>query len=94
MGSCGERPLSWEEGRDGSLIETQAPAVWNGPLRSAMALECFRITGTKGLFQMHIFQMRMTVSSGIPNASDTMRQPETKVPIGGTPTLRRISMTN
>ena len=38
--------------------------------------------------------MRVTVSSGIFSAAATKPQPETRVPIGGTPTLRRTSMAN
>ena len=63
--------------------------MWKGPFRSAAAFMCCRNTISKDLFQM-----RITVSSGIPSASATKPQPETGAPIGGTPTLRRTSMAN
>ena len=77
-----------------SLSETQALGGMNGPVRSAMAFEYFRITGTKDVLQGHSFQMRLTVSSESPSASDTMRQPETELPLGFTPSLRRTSIEN
>ena len=58
--------------RDRSLSEAQSSGGKNGPLRSVMPFEYFRITGTKDLLQMHAFQVRVTVSSGIPSALDTI----------------------
>ena len=84
-----------------SLIEAQASLVWSwdSPVRSAMAFECFRITGVKDFFQMRLFQMRTTVSSESltgssesASASFTIRQPETRLPLGGTPTLSKTAM--
>ena len=89
-----------------ALGGAQDAVVWNGPVRSAMAFECFRITSSKApSFQMRPFQMRVTVSSESARAfgtrplsetsrstSETIRQPETSVPLGGTPTMRRISI--
>ena len=63
-------------------------------MRLAMAIEYFRIAGRKDFLQVHSFQMRTTVSSGSPNASATMRQPETGFPWGGTPALSRTAMVN
>ena len=88
------------------LRGAQDAVVWNGPVRSAMASGSFRITSSKApSFQMRPFQMRVTVSSARPRAfgtrplsassrstSETIRQPETSVPLGGTPTMRRISI--
>ena len=64
------------------------------PVRSAMAFEYFRTAGTRDVLHGHSFQMRLTVSSGIPSASATMRQPETLLPLGFTPTLCRTSIAN
>ena len=80
-------------GRDQSLSEAQSSVVWNGPVRSAVDFQCFRIC-SEGPFQMRFFQMLATVSSvsltvsseGF-RASDTIRQPETGLPFAGTPTL-------
>ena len=92
-GSCGKRPLPREgDRRDISLSEAQVFGGKNGPVRSAMAFEYFRIAGTKDVLHGHSFQMRLTVSSESPTASDTMRQPEAKLPLGFTPTLRRTSI--
>ena len=60
----------------------------------AIAFEYFRIAGSKDVLQVRCFQMRTTVSSGMFIASATMRQPETGVPRGRTPSRRRISMGN
>ena len=93
----GALPEKGDRGRR-SLREAQDAVVWNGPVRSAMAFECFRITPSKApSFQMRPFQMRVTVSSERPRAfgtrplsesssstSETIRQPETSVPLGGT----------
>ena len=48
----------------------------------------------KDVLQGHSFQMRSIVSMGIPDASATIRQPEAELPLGGTPSLSRISMVN
>ena len=80
--------------RDRSLSEAQASGGMNGPLRSAMAFIYFYIAGTKDFLHVRAFQIRATVSSESPSASDTMRQPETSLPLGRTPTLRSISMLN
>ena len=87
-------PSRGETGGTRSLSEAQVFGGINGPVRSAVAFEYFRIAGTRDVLHGHSFQMRLTVSSGIPTASDTMRQPETKLPFGFTPTLRRTSMAN
>ena len=59
-----------------------------------MAFQCFSIMGKKGVLPGRAFQMRTTVSSGSPDASATMRQPETSHPLGGAPSLAKSSMTN
>ena len=46
----------------------------------AIAFEYFRIVGRKDFLQVHCFQMRTTVSSGMFIASATMPQPETGFP--------------
>ena len=66
-------------GRNRSLSEAQASVVWNGPVRVAMAFECFRNSGVKGLSQMRLTlsSERLTLPSESSSASDTIRQPET-----------------
>ena len=46
--------------------------VWNGPVRVAMAFQCFRITCSEGLFQMPSFQTRITVFSESSRSFDTI----------------------
>ena len=103
----GALPEKGDGGRR-SLRGAQVAVVWNGPLRSAMAFECFRITSSKApSFQMRPFQMRVTVSSERPRAfgtrplsesssraSEAIRQPEKSVPYGGLPSLSRSPMVN
>ena len=79
-----------------SLIDVQASVVWSSdsPVRSAMAFEYFSITRWKGCSQMRSFQMGSTLYSERFIASDTMRQPERRLPCGGTPSLSKTAMVN
>ena len=88
-GAAEEWPLRETEGMARSLIDALASVVWssNSPVRSAMAFEYFRIRSWKGCSQM-----RSTLYSERFIASDTMRQPERRLPCGGTPSLAKTAM--
>ena len=77
--------------RDYGLSGAQSQWGWS-PVRSAMAFECFRITGMKDPLQVHSFQMRSMLPSARPRVSgrmpasesscracQTMRQPDVDI---------------
>ena len=60
----------------------------------AISVDCFRIVDRKDVFHVRCFQMSTTVYSVMFFASPTIRQPEVRVPWGGTLGHYRISMVN